>query len=86
MLFVEFGIGNYPVKVVLEDAIAEKILSGSLDDYITRCTSSEEFEQLIMSILSISYVIDVIQELINVASIKRQERIDEDLTESEDNN
>ena len=82
ILFVEFGIGNYPVKVVLEDGVAEKILPNG--DFVVQCSSSNEFEEFVMQILNTPHIISVMQELINITNIKRQERNDEDSSKSEE--
>lgn len=76
LFFMEFGIGNYPVKIVLEEGIADKLLNDFDNNYITKCDSPADFKELVMDILSTEYIISIMQELINVAHIKESENLD----------
>lgn len=72
ILFFEYGTGNYPVKVVLEQGVAEEIL-GEYKGYITFPETRDAFENLIYNVLSSSHIVGVMQELINISRIKAAE-------------
>lgn len=74
LFFMEFGIGNYPVKIVLEEGVADKVLNSFEDTYVTKCSSPAEFEKLVLEILSTEYIISIMQELINISNIKEIEK------------
>lgn len=71
--YLQFGIGNYPAKVVLEQSIADDIYSEMNSGYIVMCNNRTELEDLIYSILNSKRVINVMQELIRINQIEKEE-------------
>ena len=72
--FIEFGIANYPVKVVLEQSIADEInKAGKKNSYIYSCANRSELEELIVSIICSKKVISVMQEIINIYLIHKDD-------------
>ena len=69
VLFFEYGIGNYPVKLVLEQGIADEIFGVENSDYIIIKDTKSELENTITNIMSSKKVIKIMQDLI-VASQK----------------
>lgn len=69
VLFFEYGIGNYPVKLVIEQGIADEIFGDENSDYIIIKDTKLELENTIKNIMSTKKVIKVMQDLI-VASQK----------------
>lgn len=74
ILFLEFGLGHYPVKVVLESSIADEVSENG--KYVFSCGSPEDLEQFVIKILTSKTVIDVMQELIHINQIKKEEIIE----------
>ena len=64
ILFFEYGIGNYPVKLVLEQGIADEIF-GEDANYVIEYATKDALENLICNILKSKKVIRVMQDLIN---------------------
>lgn len=71
VLFLGYGIGGYPVKVVLEESIARTIKGGS---DVCLLSNRAELEDLIHRILSSPRVINIIQELINATRIEQDRK------------
>ena len=74
ILFFEYGIGMYPVKIVLEQGIADEIFKKENANYIIEYETKTELENVIVNILKTKKVIKVMQELIYAT--KRFERLD----------
>ena len=74
ILFFEYGIGMYPVKIVLEQGIADEIFKKENANYIIEYETKNELENVIINILKTKKVIKVMQELIYAT--KRFERLD----------
>lgn len=68
ILFFEYGIGGYPVKVVLEQSIANAIKG---DNYTYIAKNRTEFETLLGRIISSSKSIEILQDLINATKIAK---------------
>ena len=77
ILFIEYGTGNYPVKVVLELGVANEVLD-SHGEYRNMCENPAELEDLIFRVLSSDHIIHVMQELLNIKQIKDSEEKSED--------
>ena len=72
--FIEFGISNYPVKVVLEQNISDEInKEESKNSYIYFCDNRSELEELIVSIICSKKVISVMQEIIKIYYIHKDD-------------
>ena len=74
VLFFEYGIGMYPVKIVLEQGIADEIFKKENADYVVEYATKTELENVILNILKTKKVTKVMQELIY--AMKRFERLD----------
>ena len=70
----EYDIGMYPVKIVLEQGIADEIFKKENANYIIEYETKNELENVIINILKTKKVIKVMQELIYAT--KRFERLD----------
>lgn len=76
VLFFEYGIGMYPVKIVLEQGIADEIFKKENADYVVEYATKTELENVILNILKTKKVTKVMQELIY--AMKRFERLDKE--------
>ena len=80
--FIEYGTANYPVKVIVEQSIADEInKSGYNSKYVYLCrnrseleNNRSELEKLIISVIYSQKVIGVIQELINIYQIHKDKK------------
>ena len=70
MFFVKYDVSNYPATVVLEESIAKSI-SGTNRGYVYTFNTRDEFEELIVSVLTSKRIIKVMQELIRVNQAKK---------------
>lgn len=72
--FFEHDMGNYPVKVVLEQSISSDLYGyNSNSNYIHICKSREEFENLIINIINSKRVINIMQGMINIHKVQMQQ-------------
>lgn len=72
--FIEFGISYYPVKVVLEQNIADEInKEGKKNSYIYSCANRSELEELIVRIIYSKKVISVMQEIMKIYAIHKDD-------------
>lgn len=71
ILFFEYGIGGYPVKIVLEQGIADEIYQEEDANYIVIEKNEQELENAINKILRTKKVLSVMQELINASNLKQ---------------
>ncbi len=72
--YLQYGVGNYPVKVVLEQNIANDIYSEMNSNYIISCNNRSELEDLIFKIMYSKRIISVMQELIRINQIEREQK------------
>ena len=73
--FIEYGTANYPVKVIVEQSIADEInKSGYNSKYVYLCRNRSELENLIINVIYSKKVISVIQELINIYQIHKDKK------------
>lgn len=70
--FINFGVGNYPVEVVLEQGIVDDIY-GQDEEYVLICNNKDDFEELIINILNSKRVISIMQELVRIHQIYREQ-------------
>lgn len=71
LLFFEFGIGLYPVKVVLEQGIADEIFQQENAVYTIELNNKDELENMVFNILNTKKVVHVMQNLIYAAMRKK---------------
>jgi hypothetical protein len=85
--FIKYGVGNYPVEVVLEQGIVNDMY-GYDEDYVLECNNKSEFEELIINILNSDRIIKIMQELVRIHQIyfekaqKEQEAIEKQIAEN----
>lgn len=72
VMFFEYGLGGYPVKIVLEQGLADEILKKEGADYIFEVPAQNELKNLVISILNSEKAIRVMQGLINVSNMQEQ--------------
>ena len=70
--YLQYGAGNYPVNVVLEQNIANDIYSDSNAGYIIKCQTRMELEDLIVKVIYSKRVISVMQELIRINQVYKE--------------
>ena len=69
--FLQNTIATYPVKVVLEQNIADEVnKKGINSNYIFYCNTPTEFENLMLDIFNSKRIKEVMQEIININYIK----------------
>ena len=75
--YLQHGISNYPVTVVLEQNVANSIFSDQNANYIIKCIDRTSLEDLIVRVIYSKPVIGVMQELIRINQIKKDLPSDE---------
>lgn len=75
ILLFGYGIGGYPVKVVLEERIANSI---HLNSYIVDAKNRNELNNITYKALTSSKTIEIMQELINATLIKKANATEEE--------
>lgn len=72
--FIQYNMANYPVKIVLEQSVADELnLQGDNSNYIFSCDNWAEFENLITKVIYSEKIISIMQELIDIYQIHRQD-------------
>lgn len=77
VLFLSYGIAGYPVKVVVEQDIADELNNEENSGYIYTMNSKNDFEKLLINILNSKTLQNVIQNLITASNRKLLERKEE---------
>ena len=72
LLLFEFGIGSYPVKLVLEKGVADSVQA---PNYTVIAKNRNELEKIIFNVLTSSKSIEVMQDLINATQIHKAVKI-----------
>lgn len=67
ILFLEYGIGCYPVKLILEQGIADEIFGTEHADYTIEYGTKDQLANAIINILNTQKIIRIIQELIDTS-------------------
>ena len=80
LMFFSYGIGGYPVRLVLEQSIADEIFERTDGKYIVSCNSKDDLENTIIRVISTKRVIQVIQELINASVFAKSHEIEAHLS------
>ena len=73
ILFFEYGIGGYPVKIVLEQGIADEIFMKENVDYILERDNERGVRNIVYDILQTKKVINVMQDLINASNFNEMQ-------------
>lgn len=73
VMFFEYGLGGYPVKIVLEQGLADEIFKREDADYIFEIPTKNELESTVADIVASNRAIKVIQGLINVSLNARKQ-------------
>ena len=76
--YLQHGISNYPVTVVLEQSIANSMCSDGNASYIFKCKDRADLEDLVVKVIYSKPVIGVMQELIRINQIKKDIPHDEE--------
>jgi len=74
VMFVGYGIAGYPVKVVLEQDIADELNNKEDSGYIYTIDSKTEFEELLVSVFNSKTMQKIIQNLITASNRKLLEQ------------
>lgn len=74
VMFVGYGIAGYPVKVVLEQDIADELNNKEDSGYIYTIDSKAEFEELLVSVFNSKTMQKIIQNLITASNRKLLEQ------------
>lgn len=69
--YLQYCAGNYPVKVVLEEHVANEIFESASTGYIVQCQNPQELEELIVKVIYSKVVLNVMQELIRINQIQK---------------
>lgn len=72
VFFMEYGIANYPVKLVIEESVARSIFPES-KGYIYICKNKQELERILVAIFTSKKMISVMQEIIWIYQAKKTE-------------
>lgn len=86
LFFLQYGIANYPVTVVLEQSIADSISGRRNSEYVIDCNNRNELEDLVMRVLTSKRVVKVMQELIRINQIQMEIQREWDMLDSADGN
>ena len=78
LFFVEYGISEYPVALVVEKSIADSIFPRYAKDDIFICNNRGELEDLVCAILTCNRTLSVMQEIVRIAQVKKQETTNTD--------
>jgi hypothetical protein len=77
LMFFSYGIGGYPVKIVLEQSIADEIFQRDNGNYIIECKSKDDLKSTIIRVLNSKRVVRIVQELINASILAKSQEIPE---------
>ena len=77
VLFMKYGIAGYPVKVVLEQDIADELNNEENSGYIYTLDSKDEFENLLVKIFNSKTIQKIVQNLITASHRKLLEKKEE---------
>lgn len=77
LMFFSYGIGGYPVRIVLEQSIADEIFQRSNGQYIIECNSMDDLKNTVIRVLNSKRVIRIIQELINASILAKNQEVPE---------
>ena len=74
LMFLEYGMGGYPVTIVMEYDIARELREADyiLDEYILRCKDMEDFQYFLNSVIATDYVRGIMQSIITESLLKKE--------------
>lgn len=67
IMFLEYGITGYPVKIVLEQGIADELNDKENSGYVYEIETKQEFEDIVVRIINTKKIRKIIQDLINIS-------------------
>ena len=67
--FYEYGIAGYPVKIVLEQGIADEISKIEDGGYIIEVNDEEKLKELLTLVLNSRRVLHIMQELVDASNV-----------------
>ncbi len=73
VMFLSIGIGGYPAELILQEDIAQEVLTGNR--YIVRVQNRTEYETLVQRIFQSEKVISIIQELLYAAKSEHERSV-----------
>lgn len=73
LFFLNYDISIYPVSLTIEQSVARDLSRSAIDEDLFFCWNREELENLVYEILTCERTISVIQEIIRIAQVKKQE-------------
>lgn len=84
ILFFEYEIGFYPVKIVLEQRIADEIKGRSDSSYILNIRDKKDLQSTINSVFSTTRIHDVMQGIINASIVSKKQIEQQEIIANED--
>lgn len=76
VFFLQYNAANYPVKIVIDDSVAESAFPSS-NAALLICSTRDELERCVYTIFNSPKMVSVMQELIRINQIKKSEKSDE---------
>jgi hypothetical protein len=73
LMFFSYGIGGYPVKIILEQSVADDVFQRFNGKYIVECKSKDELKNTVSQVLNSKRVVQIIQELINASILSQNQ-------------
>lgn len=83
LMFFSYGIGGYPVKIVLEQGVADEIFQRTNGKYNIECNSKDDLNNTVIQVLNSKRVVKIVQELINASILAKSQEIPEPSTGNE---
>ena len=77
LMFFSYGIGGYPVKIILEQSVADDVFQRFNGKYIVECKSKDELKNTVIQVLNSKRVVQIIQELINASILSQNQETPE---------
>lgn len=83
LMFFSYGIGGYPVEIVLEQSVADEIFQRANGKYIIECKSTDDLKNTVIRVLNSKRIVQIVQELINASILAKSQEIPEPSTGDE---
>lgn len=84
IMFLEYEIGIYPVKIVLEQRIADEIKGRIDSNYILNVRDKKDLQNTINTVFSTTRIHDVMQGIINASIVSENQIRRQELSVNED--
>ena len=76
--FMKYGIGGYPVKIIMEQTIADEVFGKEDSNYMVQCDNEEELKEIVIKVFNSSIIRELIQGIINETRRQLNVVIDKD--------